>query len=105
MSQGFKRLSEGLGPLLSRLERRIEANVELAERVRQSLPGPEKDHVISATYRGETLVVLADAAVWCPRIRYAQQALFEALRAAGETRFTKLKVRVGRRQDPGDSQP
>ena len=96
----MKPLTEGLGPLFADLERRVQARVELAELVRAALPGPEKDHVVSVSYRDSTLVVLADSAAWCPHIRYAQQTLLERLNAAGETRFTKLKVRVGR---PGRS--
>jgi len=89
-------MSETLGPLFTQLERRVQATVDLTAQVRAALPGPEKDHVISATYRDETLVVLADSAAWCPHIRYAQQHLLEQLRSAGETRFTKVRVKVGR---------
>jgi hypothetical protein len=97
MSDPMKRLTEGLGPLFADLERRVQARVELADRVRAALPGPEKDHVVSASYRDHTLIVLADSAAWCPHIRYAQQTLLERLRADGETQFTKVKVRVGRK--------
>jgi hypothetical protein len=97
MPDRFKPLSETLGPLLADLERRAHATVELTDRVRAALPGDAKDHVISASYRGNTLVVLADSAVWCPHIRYAQQQLLATLQADGETQFTKLRVRVGRR--------
>jgi hypothetical protein len=96
MSDRFKPMSETLGPLFTELERRVQATVDLTAQVRAALPGPEKDHVISATYRDETLVVLADSAAWCPHIRYAQQHLLEQLRSAGETRFTKVRVKVGR---------
>jgi hypothetical protein len=53
--------------------------------------------VLSASYRGDTLVVLADSAAWCPQIRYAQALLLELVRSSGENKVTKLKVRVGRR--------
>lgn len=97
MSDRFKPLSEGLGPLFQELERRAKATVDLAARVREALAGPEKDHVVSATYKDETLIVLADSAAWATHIRYAQTELLDALRARGETRFTKLKVKVGRK--------
>jgi hypothetical protein len=97
MSDRLKPLSEGLGTLFENLERRAQATVDLAARVREALSGPEKEHVVSATYRAETLVVLADSAAWATHIRYAQQDLLAQLRATGETRFTKLKVKVGRR--------
>lgn len=97
MSDRFKRISEGLGPLFDRLQQRAQASADLTVRVRSALTGPEKEHVISATYKEDTLVVLADSAAWATHIRYAQNALLERLRTCGETRFTKVKVKVGRR--------
>jgi hypothetical protein len=97
MSDRFKHVSEDLGPLFADLERRVQSTVDLTMQVRTALQGSEKDHIVSVTCRDDTLVVLADAAAWCPRIRYAQQRVLDALRANGETRFTKLKVKVGRR--------
>ena len=97
MSDRMKPLSAGLGTLIAALEQRGQAGVDLAEKVRTALAGDEKEHVISASYRSETLVITVDSAAWCPHIRYAQTDLLEKLRAAGETRFTKLKVKVGAR--------
>ena len=97
MSDRFKHVAQDLGPLLVDLERRVQATVDLTVQVRTALQGAEKDHVISVTCRDDTLVVLTDSAAWCPRIRYAQHQVLDALRAGGETRFTKLKVKVGRK--------
>ena len=97
MSDRFKHVAEDLGALFTDLERRVQATVDLTTQVRTALQGAEKDHVVSVSCRDETLVVLADSAAWCPRIRYAQQQVLDALRASGETRFTKLKVKVGRK--------
>lgn len=101
MSERFKPLSETVGPLFAQLEQRVAEHVELTERIRAALTGPEKDHVLSASCRGDTLVVLADSAAWCPQIRYAQAQLLELLSssASGESekQVTKVKVRVGRR--------
>jgi hypothetical protein len=97
MSDRFKHVAEDLGPLLADLERRVQSTVDLTLLVRTALQGAEKDHVVSVSCREDTLVVLADSAAWCPRIRYSQQQLLAALRASGETRFTKLKVKVGRK--------
>jgi hypothetical protein len=96
MSDRLKPMSEALGPLFADLERRVQANVDLTAKVRAALAGPEKDHVISASYRDDTLVVLVDSAAWCPQIRYAQRELLGQLRNAGETQVSKLKVKVGR---------
>lgn len=105
MTDRFKPLGETLGPLFAQLEQRVTAHVELTERIRAALVGPEKDHVVSASCRGDTLVVLADSAAWCPQIRYAQAQLLEVLNSAppnpGEKPVTKVKVRVGRKvRDP-----
>jgi len=97
MSDRLKPLTEGLGPRFADLERRAQATLDLTARVREALSGPEKDHVVSATYKDDTLVVLADSAAWATHIRYAQRPLLEQLQARGETRFTKVKVKVGRK--------
>lgn len=104
MADHLKPLGAGLGPLFDALERRSQAAIDLTARIRAALTGPEKDHVVSASYRGDTLVVLADSAAWCPYIRYAQHALLAQLCEAGETRVTKLKVRVGRRSSQSGKQ-
>ena len=97
MSDRMKPLAAGLGTLIAALEKRGQAGVELADKVRAALAGDEKEHVISVGYRNETVVITVDSAAWCPHIRYAQSSVLEKLRAAGETRFTKLKVKVGAR--------
>ena len=103
MSDRFKPLAEGLGPAFANLERRVQQRLEetssLAQQVRAALAGPEKDHVLSASCRDGTLIVVTDSAAWCPQIRYTQTQLLaqlNALRTGSETQFTKLKVRVGR---------
>jgi len=101
MTDRFKPLGETVGPLFAQLEQRVTAHIELTEKIRSALTGPEKDHVVSASCRGDTLVVLADSAAWCPQIRYAQAQLLEVLNSAtpesGEKQVTKVKVRVGRK--------
>src|SRR5690242_20128568 len=97
MSDRFKHVAENLGSMFTDLERRVQSTIDLTAQVRTALQGAEKDHIVSVTCREDTLVVLADSAAWCPRIRYAQQRVLDALRASGETRFTKLKVKVGRK--------
>ena len=97
MSDRFKHVSEDLGGMFADLERRVQTTLDLTAQVRTALQGAEKEHVVSVSCRDDTLVVLADSAAWCPRIRYSQQQVLDALRASGETRFTKLKVKVGRK--------
>jgi hypothetical protein len=94
----MKPIGEALAPLFADLRSRSKAVTELTARVREALPGPEKDHVLSATYREGTLTVEADSAAWSVHIRYAQEQLLQRLNTASETQFTKLRVRVGRRR-------
>jgi hypothetical protein len=99
MSERMKPIGEALAPLFADLKRRSDAVAELTTRVRNALPGPAKDHVLSASYRDDTLVVEADSAAWAAHIRYAQTELLSTLNetnAPTETPVTKLKVRVGR---------
>src|SRR5262245_40361973 len=104
MSDSFKQITAGLGSAFENLERRSRATVSLTQRVRAALSGPEKEHVISAIYQDETLVVVATSAAWGTRIYYSQQQLLEKLASQGETQFTKLKVQVGKPEiDPATS--
>ena len=96
MSQALTPLSAGLGPRIEALQNQAKAALALTDRVRLALPDPEKNHVMSASYDADTLVIAADSAAWCTRIRYVEEALRERWRAQGETPFTFLKVRIGR---------
>jgi hypothetical protein len=96
MSEPMKPISTGLGPLLAQLERRARETLDLTDRVRAALDGDERAHVVSASYRGELLVIVADSAAWSSRIHYLQETLAERLRAQGETQFSKMQVKVGR---------
>src|SRR3954471_12792601 len=96
MTNRLKPIGDGLGTLFSQLRKRAEATKELADKVRAALPGNEKEHVVSASYRGDALIVVVDASVWSARVRYAHETLRNALQAAGEKPFTKLNVKVGR---------
>jgi len=97
MVDELRQLIDGLGASFSTLELRSRTMMELTARVRDVLSGPEKDHVISASYRGTTLTVIADSAAWSTHIRYAQQQLLEQVMGPGDTRFAKVRVRVGQR--------
>jgi hypothetical protein len=96
MTDRLKPIGEGLNRLFSQLQQRADGVQELADKVRAALPGAEKEHVLSASYRDGSLTVVVDAAVWSARVRYAHEALRKGLETAGEKPFTKLKVKVGR---------
>lgn len=95
MADQLRQLTEGLGASFSTLERRSSAMMELTARVRTALLGDEKEHVVSASYRGSTLIVIADSAAWCTHIRYAQQRLLEQVSGPDNIPFTKVRVKVG----------
>jgi hypothetical protein len=95
MADELRQLTVALGPSFATLEQRTRVMVELTAQVRALLSGAEKDHVISASYRGSTLVVIADSAAWSTHIRYAQEQLLEHVRGPDDMRFSKLRVRVG----------
>jgi hypothetical protein len=94
MSDSMKPILQNPGPSLSELERRARISTELTARVREALVGPEKDHVISASYRDATLIVTAESAAWASHIRYAQTEVLENVGTATGMSFTKLRVRV-----------
>ena len=97
MGDKLRQLTAGLGPTFSTLELRARTMDQLTARVREALSGPEKEHVISASYRGTTLIVIADSAAWSTHIRYAQQLLLQHVSGPDDVAFTKLRVRVGER--------
>ncbi|MFL6575906.1 MAG: DciA family protein [Povalibacter sp.] len=97
MSEFLKRMGEGLGPLFSDLERRTRETLDLTAKVRRCLGENEKEHLISATYDDETLVIVTDSSAWASRIRYGQEQLLAALRDQGESKGSKVRVRVGAR--------
>lgn len=91
----MKPITEGLGGLFADLARRAQQSIDLTDKVRAALDGPEKMHVLSATYREDTLLISVDSAAWASHVHYAQEQLTERLRAAGETQFINIRVKVG----------
>jgi len=96
MSDGLRPLSAGFGASIDALENAAKAALSLTDKVRAALPEPEKNHVVSAGYHEETLVIAADSAAWTTRIRYLEESLRKHWQTLGEKPFTNLKVRVGR---------
>ena len=97
MSEFLKRFGEDVGPLFSDLERRTRETLDLTAKVRRMLAENEKEHLISAAYDEDTLVLTTDSAAWASRLRYVQEQLLNALREQGETQGSKIRVRVGAR--------
>jgi hypothetical protein len=103
MSGSLKSLFDGLGSALDALARRAAAAQTLTDKVRVKLPEPLRPHLVSASRRGDDLVVIMDSGVWTPRVRYAATALKASLAAEGESfaGTVKVKVRAGTMQ-PAD---
>ena len=99
MSDPLKGLFQGLAPGLAALEKKAAAAQSLTEKVRGELAEALRPHLVSASRRGEDLVVIMDSAAWTPRVRYGARALKARLEAGGEAPIGKLmvKVRAGRR--------
>jgi hypothetical protein len=81
---------------LEQLARRAAEAGSLAAMVRRELPEPVREHVVSATRRGEDMVVIVDSAAWAARVRYAGPALKQRLGQLGEPVAGKISVRVRR---------
>jgi hypothetical protein len=95
MDSPLKPLLADLGSKLAKLERRAKEVMNLTSKVRNTLPHPERQHVLAAAYHKDTLVITTDSAAWTAQIRFAQDELRKQLSASGEKTFIHLKVRVG----------
>ncbi len=94
MPDHLKSLFGGLTPGLAALEKKAAAAQSLTEKVRLELGAPLRPHLVSASRKGEDLVVIMDSAAWTPRVRYGAQALKEKLLLAGEPPIQKVQVKV-----------
>jgi hypothetical protein len=98
MSDALKSLFGTPAPGLDTLVRKAAAARTLTEKVRAELAEPLRPHLVSASRRGEDLVVIMDSAAWTPRVRYAARALKARLEQAGEPKVGKLLVKVRGRE-------
>lgn len=88
-------LADALTGKLAALQVRAQAMQTLAETVRAALPATTRPHVIGASMRGETtLVVLVDSGAWGAQVRLGEHELRAGLAAAGHPDFGRLWVRV-----------
>ena len=95
MNSTLKPFLSDAGGTLASLEQRANLVLSLTAKVRNTLTGPERNHVLAAVYHYENLVITTDSAAWTAQIRFAQDDLRKQLVAAGEKTFIHLKVRVG----------
>ncbi len=101
MSDALKPLFGGLSPRLDDLARKAKAARSLTDKVRLELADALRPHLVSASRRGDDLVVIMDSAAWTPRVRYAARTLKARLEQAGEPPIGKLTVKVrGTRSPP-----
>jgi hypothetical protein len=94
MPGSLKSLFGGLAPALDALAKKAAAAQTLTEKVRRLLPVPLQPHLVSASRRGDDLVVIMDSAAWTPRVRYAASTLKARLESDGEPTIAKLQVKV-----------
>ena len=98
MTDRLKPLFGGLAPGLVALEKKAAAAQSLTEKVRLALGEDLRPHLVSASRRGDDLVVIMDSAAWTPRVRYGAGALKEKLLLAGEPAIGKVQVKVRGRE-------
>jgi hypothetical protein len=96
MTRDLKPLFANLDGGLLELARGASAATAFAALVRQSLPEQLRRHVVTATRRGDDLVVVVESAAWAARVRYAGPRLRKQLEAASQPVTGKIRVRVGR---------
>jgi hypothetical protein len=96
MGRNLKPLFADLDGSLLEIARGASAASALASLVRQSLPEQLRRHVVTATRRGDDLVVVVESAAWAARVRYAGPGLRTRLEAASQPVTGKIRVRVGR---------
>jgi len=97
MSSALQPLGGLLPARIASLEARAREALSLTEQVRALLPDQEKNHLLSASCREDTLSVTMDSAAWCPRLRYSAEAFLAELKSRGGPECARLKVRVGAR--------
>jgi hypothetical protein len=94
MPDPLKPLFAGLTPGLDSLARKAAEARSLTSRVQSELPEALRTHVLSASRRGEDMIVIVDSAAWSARVRYAGRRLKTQLEAGGEPAIDKIRVKV-----------
>ena len=94
MTNRLKPLLGNLGAGFDALARRAETAQSLTDKVRLELGEALRPHLVSASRRGDDLVIIMDSAAWTPRVRYAARTLKASLEQSGEPTIGKLLVKV-----------
>ena len=81
------------GPQLRELASRLPQQQSWVQWLRELVPAELATHIVNAVPKGAELVVFADSAAWCTRLRYALVAI-EAQIAARDTAVQRTRVRV-----------
>lgn len=80
-------------PTLRRLEREINTQKALLEKVRQLLPDDLASHCIAAQKRDQQLILHTDSPVWATRLRYFAPQLISLLNP-GDPSLRGVKVKL-----------
>jgi hypothetical protein len=81
------------GPQLRELALRLPQQQSWVQWLRELVPAELAPHIVNAVPKGAELVVFADSAAWCTRLRYALVAI-EAQIAARDAAVQRTRVRV-----------
>jgi Dna[CI] antecedent DciA-like protein len=81
------------GPQLRELAARLPQQQSWVQWLRELVPAELAIHIVNAVPKGAELVVFADSAAWCTRLRYALVAM-EAQIAARDAAVRSTRVRV-----------
>ena len=81
------------GPQLRELAARLPQQQSWVHWLRELVPAELASHIVNAVPKGTELVVFADSAAWCTRLRYALVAI-EAQIAARDAAVQRTRVRV-----------
>lgn len=103
MENPLKPILTGLDTELAKLARFAGERASLLSKVKTLLPPTEAAHVVSVSIDADTMVVTADSAVWCSRLRYHEDTMRQAWVKADWAPFTKLRFNVGKSPNLGSN--
>lgn len=106
-SKDLKSLLTGGNSALKTLATRAAAMRTLHERVSETLPAAQRDHVHDIAVNAQNvLVVITDSAAWAGKLRFHSDALLEAARRHGvPATHCQIKVRPIRQAPATDTTP
>jgi hypothetical protein len=87
-------LGDVLGPQMARLAAQAQQRASLADVIKAALTPQIRPHVLGASWRKTTLVVMVDSGAWTAQVRFAEEDIRRHLKEANEPDCERLWVRV-----------